>query len=338
MDRCVGICIIGVGRAGMIHARNFQFNIANARVVSVSDSSEEACKAACQELQIDSYYLDYKEAIKDKNVDAVVVVAPTKLHCDIVTACAKAKKNVFCEKPMAVTVQECESMIKACSDNNVKLQLGFMRRFDKSMMKAREAIKSGVIGDIVHIRSITRGPSKPREWMYDISVSNGPLAEVNSHDIDCIRWITDSEFDFIFANAGNYRNPEIREKYPDFYDNVVMCGKLKNGVQFTIEGAQYVQYGYDVRVEVLGTKGVMSIGRSDADDVKVVRNDRQNSSEFIHSWIDLYKEAYLEEDKHFINSILNDTEPKVKGHDGKMAVKVVQAGNESISTSRVIKL
>lgn len=338
MKKTINVCLIGAGRAGMIHAINFKSKVPNARIVAVVDPVEQACLNACEELEIDRYYLDYRDALKQDDIHAVVVVSPTKYHRDIVVDAANAGKHILCEKPMAMSVQECEEMNDAAAKNNVKLQIGFMRRFDESFQKAKEAIDSGAIGDIVHVRSLTRGPSKPREWMYDIEISNGPLAEVNSHDIDCVRWLAESDIDSLYAIAGNYRNREIADEYPDFYDNVVMSGTFKNGIQFTIEGAQYARYGYDARVEVLGTKGVIFIGRTDAQHLKVVSEENGTSTPFITSWTTLFKDAYLEEDVQFVQAILNDTTPKVTGEDGKKAVAVVKAGNRSIKEKTIIKL
>ena len=336
--RIIGVCLIGAGRAGMIHARNFKSKVPGARIAAVADPSVQACREACEELEIDKGYQDYREALADADIHAVVVVAPTKFHRDIVVNCANAGKHILCEKPMAMLVSECDEMIEAASKNGVKLQIGFMRRFDESFQKAKEAIERGAIGDIVHIRSLTRGPSKPQEWMYDINISNGPLAEVNSHDIDCVRWLAGSEIASLYAIAGNYRNKEVKDRYPDFYDNVVMTGEFQNGVQFTIEGAQYARYGYDARVEVLGTTGVVFIGRSDAYHLKIVSAEEGTSSPFITSWTTLFKNAYLEEDVQFIKCIQNDTAPMVTGEDGRMAVAIVKAGNESIRQKAIIKL
>lgn len=322
----------------MIHARNYKSKVPHACIAAVSDPVEQVCKDACEELNLNKYYLDYKDALIDPGIQAVVVVAPTNYHKQIVVDCANAGKHILCEKPMAMTEAECDEMIEAAKINNVKLQIGFMRRFDESFKKAKEAIDSGEIGDIVHIRSLTRGPSKPIEWMYDIKKSNGPLAEVNSHDIDCIRWLSGSEVESLYAVAGNYRNKEVAEKHPDFYDNVVMTGKFKNGIQFTIEGSQFVEYGYDARVEVLGTKGVVYAGKNDAYNIRIVSKNTGTRSPFISSWTALFKDAYLEEDIEFIRCIVEDTEPKVTGVDGKMAVAVVRAGNKSIEENNIIVL
>ena len=115
------VCLIGCGRAGMIHARNYKNKIENARMVAVVDTIDTAAKAAAEELGIEKYYTDYKDILNDSEIDAVVVVAPTNLHKPIVLDCAAAGKHIFCEKPMAMTVEECDEMIAACDKHHVKL-------------------------------------------------------------------------------------------------------------------------------------------------------------------------------------------------------------------------
>ena len=193
MKSDIGICAIGAGRAAMIHANNHKNKIKGSHIESVVDVIEDTVRKAGEELGTDKCFTDYKQAISDPAVDAVVIAAPTDMHEQIVIDCANAGKHIFCEKPMAMNVEQCQKMIDACRKNNVKLQIGFMRRFDASYMYAKELIESGEIGDIVLIRSNTRGPSKPRPWMYDLKKSNGILAEVNSHDIDSTRWFAGSE-------------------------------------------------------------------------------------------------------------------------------------------------
>ena len=112
----LGICLIGCGRAGMIHARNYKNKVPNAHMVACVDAVEAAAKAAAEEMGIDKYYTDYHDILNDPEVDAVVVVAPTDLHKQIVVDCAAAGKHIFCEKPMAMTVEECDEMIEAHGD------------------------------------------------------------------------------------------------------------------------------------------------------------------------------------------------------------------------------
>lgn len=322
----------------MIHGRNFASRVKGAKMVAVVDALESACHAACEELGISKYYLDYKEALKDPEVDAVVIVSPTGLHKQIAIDAANAKKHIFCEKPMAVDVEECQAMIDAAEQNGVKLQIGFMRRHDESFEEAKKAIDAGEIGDVVYIKSNTRGPSKPREWMYDVSKSNGVLGELNSHDIDCIRWLAGSEIKTLYAIGGNFRNKEVAETYPDYYDNVVMMGTFENGVQYTIDGSAYVEYGYDAKVEVMGTKGCMTIGKKEGFNYEVSNVGGGIHKPFIKSWMLLFKDAYLREDQDFIDCILEDRQPKVTGKDGLMAVKIVDLGNQSIREKRIIEV
>lgn len=334
----LGICLIGAGRAGMIHAKNFQNKVEGAHMAAVVDVVEAAAKEAALSLGIDTYYTDYHLALSNPDIDAVIVVSPTDLHKQIVIDCANAKKHIFCEKPMAMNTRECDEMVRACEENGVKLQIGFMRRFDESFQEAKRMIDEGVIGDLVLIRSNTRGPSKPRPWMYDLKKSNGILAEINSHDIDSIRWFAQSEVDTLYAIGGNYRNPEAAQEYPDYYDNVVMTGQFKNGIQFSIDGAAYVEYGYDSKMELVGTKGVLHVGRTEGAFLRCSTKAHGTSSPFINSWMTLFRDAYLAEDIAFVECIKNDTPPKVSGMDGRMAVAIVEAGNTSILEKRLVKL
>jgi myo-inositol 2-dehydrogenase/D-chiro-inositol 1-dehydrogenase/scyllo-inositol 2-dehydrogenase (NAD+) len=335
----IGVCVIGLGRAGMIHAVNFVKNVPDAMLVAVVDPLEKVAKQACCTLGIDTYYTDYKLALEDKNVDAVVIVTPTKFHMDIAVNAAKAGKHILCEKPMAMTVEECRRMNAAAKEYNVILQIGFMRRFDAGFLRAKEIVDAGEIGDVVMVRSNTRGPSIPQPWMYDLQKSNGPLAEVNSHDIDTLRWFTGSEFSTIYAIGGNFRSPKAREAFPDFYDNVVVIANMANGMQGMMDGAQGVGYAYDSRVEVLGTKGCVFIGRvNDSAVFTCTANRRHGEYPLIDSWTKLFRDAYLAEDISFIDSIQNQSPPKVTGYDGEMAVKVVTAGNLSIIEKKIIHL
>lgn len=337
MNDKINVCLIGAGRAGMIHAVNFRRSVPGADLVAIADPSVEACQNACKELEIDCYYLNYLDALQSPDIDAVVIVAPTSLHCEMTEAAAAAGKHVFCEKPMAMTVDECDRMITACENGNVILQLGFMRRFDDSFMLAYEAVQRGDIGDVVMVRSNTRGPSIPMKWTYDLKKSNGPLAEVNSHDIDSLRWFIGSEFESVYAIAGNYRCLDAVDEFPDYYDNLSMIARFQNQAQGMIDGAVSVKYGYDARVEILGTHGCIYLGEMKDKRISVV-----TSSGVIQpvqsSWRTLFTDAYLKEDKHFIDCIREGHQPKAGGIDGKMNVKVVNAGNLSIKEKRIVNL
>jgi len=227
----------------------------------------------------------------------------------------------------------------AARRGGVALQIGFMRRFDENYARAKRIVDSGAIGDVVMVRSNTRGPSVPQPWMYDLKASNGPLAEVCSHDIDTLRWFTGSEFQTLFAVGGNFRSPEARAGHPDFYDNVVLAASFRNGMQGLIDGAQGAGYAYDARTEVLGTKGCVFIGQVQGGSVLTCTAESHAGEQaLVGSWRTLFQEAYAREDEAFARCAREGCEPLVTGHDGKMAVRVVNAGNESIRTGAAVTL
>jgi myo-inositol 2-dehydrogenase/D-chiro-inositol 1-dehydrogenase/scyllo-inositol 2-dehydrogenase (NAD+) len=173
--------------------------------------------------------------------------------------------------------------------------------------------------------------------MYDIRTSLGPLAEVNSHDIDSLRWFTGSEFEEVYAVGGNYRSPEARQQYPDFYDNVILAARMRNGMQGSISGAQGVKYGYDSRCEILGEQGLITVGSLAANSVVSHTVDGSKAA-VVQSWMNLFVDAYRAEDEDFVRCILESREPRAGGRDGKAAVMVVNAGNQSIAERRAVRL
>ena len=338
MKSSVGVCVIGCGRAGLVHARNFRTSVPHARLAALADPNETAAKQAAKELEVEAWYTDYRAALQNPQVDAVVIATPPISHKEIAVAAAEAGKHILCEKPMAMSEAECDEMIAAAERAGVKLQIAFMRRFDESFLAAKEAVDAGEIGEVVLIKSLTRGPSVPQPWMYDLKRSNGPLAEVNSHDIDTLRWFAGSEIASVFAVGGNFRCPDAAAEYPDFYDNVILAARFRDGKQGLIDGALFVKYGYDARVEILGSEGVILIGDIREKRLVIGNSARGLRQPAVSGWRSLYKDAYLAEDAHFVQCILEDAEPRVTGYDGKMAVRVVEAGNRSIREQCVVHL
>lgn len=330
------IGIIGAGRAGRIHARSFSHHVERAALVAMSDPSPEARAQVESEYGVTTY-ADYQQML-ESGIDAVVVVTPTKYHAQIVENCASAGKHVLCEKPMAMDTTQCLRMIDAAEKAGVKLQIGFMRRFDSGFRRAKELIDAGEIGQVVSVKALTHGPSIPKPWMYDISASNGPLAEVSSHDIDAVRWLSGAEVQSVYAVAGNYRSPEALEEWPDFYDTVLLTAQLNNGALGLVDGAQGVRYGYDSQVEVLGTNGRIDVGDLAANRVVLHSSDGRSTRDIVKTWGDLYRDAYVDEARSFVHCILADNEPEVTGQDGLAAVQIVRAGNASIIDSNIQNL
>ncbi len=334
----LGVCVIGAGRAGMIHARNFSFGrVTQAALAAIVEPSEPARQAARQELRLEQVYVDYRQALADPSVAAVVVATPSEHHCEIVVAAARAGKHILCEKPMAMNVRECDEMLAAVDRAGVKFQIGFMRRFDAGFVAARRQIEAGEIGRVVLVKSLTYGPSIPKPWMYDIRESNGPLSEVNSHDIDTLRWFSSSEFEEVYTIAGNYRSPDAVEMYPDFYDNVVLSARMRNGTQGSICGRRVSVTVTTRAAEILGEKGLITVGSLAAAAV-TTHNAAGSTTPIVRSWTDLFLDAYRIEDEDFVRCVLENCTPRVGGVDGKAAVAVVNAGNRSIRERRPVRI
>ena len=337
MEKTIGVLLIGAGRAGMIHGRNFATSVPGAKLVAISDVFEEGVKAAAAEVGVEDWYTDYKEALKNPKVDAVAIATPTGLHKQIVIDCANAGKDIFCEKPMAMTAEECTEMIEACEKNHVKLQIGFIRRFDASFMKAKEYLETGKAGKMVEMISKTHGPSTPKEWMYDISVSNGPLAEVGSHDIYTLLWFTGAHAKSVYTVGGNYRCPQAKEKYPDFYDTALMTIKFDNGMIGLVDVAQGVQYGYDAQADILCEHGLVHAG--DLRDVSAQMYTADGRESGVSTkWIEVFTGAYLREDIAFIQAVRGEKECEPDGYMGREVISIIKAGNESLKTGKIVEL
>ena len=326
----LGIAIIGTGRAGLIHAGNFARSVPGARLVALADPVVESLAQAQKSLNVELGFADYQSVLERSDVQAVVIATPTAFHREIAVAAARAGKHVLCEKPMAMNVAECDAIIAAAGNAGIVLQIGFMRRYSESFVQAKERIDAGEIGAVVQVKTLTHGPSYPRPWMFDLKKSNGPLAEVNSHDFDTVRWFAGSDLVEVYAIAGNYRTPEALKEFPDFYDQVLLTARMANGAQACISGAQGVQYAYDARCEILGTHGLITIGTLHGNEMAVCTKEKSIHRPSIVSWTNLFRDAYLAEDIDFIDCIRMQRAPRATGRDGRAAVASVTAGNASI--------
>ena len=334
----VKICLIGAGRAGMVNAENFEFNIEESTITSVVDVSLENAKEAADKLNADNYYDNLDKALEDGKFDAVCIGAPTFAHSEAVIKAAAAGKDIFCEKPLTITLKEADQMREAIEKNSVKFQIGFMRRFDKNFLRAKEILEKGNIGEPLLIKSVGRGPGLPPEWYADLNKSNGLLAEVNSHDFDSMRWLAGSDFKEVFAKGDNFKTPQYEEDYPDFYDVATVNLEFENGVLGMVDGCCPATYGYDARMEILGSEGMLQIGSKKSHSVLVWNKDSQIIQPGNQSWSVLFKDAYLKEARHFIDCLINDKQPKVGIIAGREAVRVVIASNKSIKTGEPVKL
>lgn len=339
MKTPIRICLIGAGRAGRVHANSVARHLPGASLAAIVDKSAELAGKAGADFSIDKAFANVEAALDWGKFEAVVITTPTFTHRDFAVAAAEAGKHVFVEKPMALTLAECDAMIAAAEAAGVALQIGFMRRFDPDFRAAAERIAGGEIGRPMLIKSLTHGPGLPPPWARDLKLSNGMLAEVNSHDWDTVRWLMGSDPVRVMAETANFKGASRGVEDPDFYDTVLVSLRFESGGLGSISGICPCDYGYDARVEVVGEKGIMQIGELKGQAL-VVAKDRDTGlvTPIYRTWPERFAWAYIQEMEHFVDCIRIGRRPDVSGADGRWAVASVLAGTRSFQEERPVKL
>ena len=335
----IRLCLIGAGRAGRVHANSLAHHVPHGQLVAVVDSDAAARARVCEEFGAQRDFETVEQALDWGEFDAVVITTPTFTHCDFAVAAATAGKHVFCEKPMALSLAQCDAMIGAAERAGVALQLGFMRRFDPEFQAAHERIVGGEIGRPMMIKSLTHGPGLPPPWAWDLTLSNGMVAEVNSHDWDCMRWLMGANPQRVYAETLNAKGPARDVTHPDFYDNVLVTIRFDDGTLGSLSGICPCDYGYDARVEIVGDKGIMQIGELKGQAV-VVCTDRERglSTPIYRTWPERFAWGYIREMAHFVDCIRGGKTPSVGGADGRWAVACVLASTQSFQETRPVML
>ncbi|HYF92390.1 MAG TPA: Gfo/Idh/MocA family oxidoreductase [Symbiobacteriaceae bacterium] len=334
----IRVAVIGAGRAGLVHAVNYRDHVPGAQLVALIDTDAAACDRAAGELGAVRTYTSVSDALAAGGIDAVVITTPTFTHAPIVAEAAAAGVHVFCEKPMALNLAEAEAMTAAAARAGIKLQIGFMRRYDPVFRAAREAIVRGDIGRVMQVKSTGRGPGLPPRWAWNVAESNGMLAEVQSHDFDSVRWLAGAEYARVYAEVAALKATHVLESFADFYDNAAVVGRLSNGALVLIDGACPVDYGYDARVEVLGSEGMLVVGETAMESVVITTKQGGVRRSAYPSWRDRFRSAYIEEARAFVRSIRENQPPSPGGEDGIEAVRVVLAAMESVRAGRPVQV
>lgn len=331
------VLLVGAGRAGMVHGRNLAKGIPGARLVGVADPSEEARRRAAAELEIGFSSPDPVEAATSDGIDAVVIGSPTFTHADVAVPALQAGKHVLCEKPLASNVEDGLRILEAAESGEGVFMIGFMRRFDAAFGRAKERVAAGEIGRPLLVRSTGRGPGLPPDWAWDPDKSQGLIAEVNSHDLDTVRWLSGQEFQVAYALGVAAKRPDLAERFPDFVDLIIVSFRLTEGVLAQVDGACPAGYGYDARLEVYGSEGTVLVGGPVGPGPVLVR-EGEAVSDPVRSWRTLFADAYREEDRNFVAAALGEEAPGTSAEDGLRALEAAVAANRSMSEERPIDL
>ena len=338
MKKQIHICMVGGGRVGKNHSRAFGY-IPDGKIVAVVEPVASVREETVREFGIESQFDSLEAALDNAAFDAVVITTPTPTHLPLTMLAAENKKHVFLEKPMALSIAECDAILKVVEQNSVLLQLGFMRRFDPEFVAAAQRIEAGEIGRPMMIKTNTHGPGLPPAWARDLKSSNGMLAEVNSHDWDTLRWFMGSNLQRVYTEVANFKGAANNVDVPNFYDNALVNIKFESGGLGMLSGVCPCGYGYDAGVEIVGEKGIMQIGELKGQSI-VVCTDRDHGliSPIFRTWTERFKWAYINELTHFVTCIQDHTPPRAGGIDGRWAVAGVLAGTKSFLEQRSVYL
>jgi len=339
MKNTIRVCLIGAGRAGKVHARSLVQYLPDAELAAIVDPAPEALRATAEQFGVEARFPSLEEALDKASFEAVVITTPTFTHTHLAVTAAQAGKHILLEKPMAMSLEECDRIIQAAQANQVLLQLAFMRRFDPEFSAAAERIAAGEIGQPMIVKSLTHGPGLPPPWAQDLRTSNGNLAEANSHCWDTQRWLMGSEYKRVYAEVANFKGPSRGVTTENFYDNALVMIKFENGGLGSISSVCPCDYGYDARVEIVGEKGILQIGELKGQAVVVCTNrDQGLITPIFRTWPERFAWAYIREMEHFIDCIRSGSQPKVGGFEGRWAVAGVLAATKSFLEERPVYL
>ena len=324
--RKLGVGVVGVGEMGRRHAENLRRLVPQAQLVAVADVAAERARHVAAELEIENSYGSLEAMLECKGLDAVVIATPDKFHADAVKAIAAAGKDMLCEKPLALTLGDAHELLEAVSQAGVRMQVGFMRRYDPAYAAAMKRIEAGEIGIPVIFKSIGRDKDGPPLSAYQ-SIVNGMLFYTNTiHDFDLARWMMQDEVSEVHA----YTTVSIRPEVAEFADVVAAVVNLKfdKGAIGNIESYAQAVYGYDVRTEIIGSKGSILVGSLYKTPATLLA--AQGSTQPIADYfLSTFADAYLAEIRDFVDTMLEDRLPRVGGEDGLKALAIAVAAENS---------
>ncbi len=327
----VRIGVIGAGRIGTHHATALARHTAAAELVAVADVYPEAAHALAEELGVRATSVE--TMLADDTVEAVAITAGSTAHAELIRRAAAAGKAVFCEKPMAMTLADFDTAIGACEQAAVPLQVGFNRRFADDFTAAHDIVASGGIGTPHLLRSLTRDPgladpASVPPWTI--------FTQTLIHDFDTLNWLNPGATAVsVHAFADALVAPG--HKHSGLLDTAVVTIRFDNGALATAEASFSAAYGYDVRGEVFGSAGMVTIGSPAPLTMQhwtasgAARRTERSDTDLMHR-------AYVGELAAFCRSVRERTMPTVGGADARAAFEIALAAIASVEQDRTVSI
>ncbi|MFQ5471559.1 MAG: Gfo/Idh/MocA family oxidoreductase [Dehalococcoidia bacterium] len=325
----VGLGVIGAGPMGALHGRLVARTLDTARLVAVADLDQTLAAPLSEELG-SKVYGDAGALLADPEVDAVIIATPPRTHCDLIKAAVAAGKHVFCEKPIGWELAEIDETLAQVGRSHVKLQIGFNRRFDASFGKAQKTVAAGEIGTPSSLHLIGWDPIAVRPRGRE---DGDIFLDTTIHDLDMARFILNSEPVSVHAQGG-----VMAEERLDDPDTVVTTVRFESGAVAVIDNSRLSAHGYDQRLEVFGTKGLLSVANEQPHRLSLANASGIVSAGPQPFFTERYLESYAEELRSFVACVTGDREPAVTGRDGRAAVAMAWACVRSYGESRLVAM
>jgi len=317
-----------------LHAEHLAYRIPDANIIAIADIRMDAAERCGADLQIPSAVQDHREIMENPDIEAVIICSSIDTHAQMIEEAAAAGKHIFCEKPIDFDLARIDRALEAVDKAGVKLQIGFNRRFDPNFKRVREMVTAGKIGT-PHILRITSRDPEPPPIEY-VKVSGGIFLDMTIHDFDMARYLIGSEVSEIYAAGGVMVDPEIG-KAGDI-DTAVITLRFANGTIGTIDNSRRAVYGYDQRVEVFGSEGMIAVSNNSPHTAVYSNAEGVHSSLPLFFFIERYTDSYIAEMKAFMECIQQDKTPPVTGIDGRVPVVMGYAAKKSYEENRPVKL
>jgi len=325
----VSLAIVGFGRIGRIHADNIlaNDNMTLKMVVDPFLGLEEALvkREVGQSKNID-------DLLAHQNIDGVIICSPSNYHVDQIKQISKKTKNIFCEKPLGLSINEIAEVQSLVNNNELNLHVGFNRRFDPDFSSLKSMISNGEIGDIHTIKIISRDPAPPP--ISYIKKSGGIFLDMTIHDFDMANYLSGSEIKEVYAKGDCFINPDIKKA--DDIDTAIINMRLKSGVLVMIHNSRKAVYGYDQRIEVLGSKGNLRVGNNLLNGIQRGTKNGFTSANPKNFFIDRYEMSYKKEMSDFVRSIKGETVDHANVNDAMHALKAGLASKKSLINNKPV--
>jgi myo-inositol 2-dehydrogenase/D-chiro-inositol 1-dehydrogenase len=325
------IGMVGVGRIGAFHARTL---LALETVESVTLADLDAARAATLAAELGATAASTPEALVDGNIDALVIAAPTPAHRELLSLAAAANLPTFCEKPVALDLPTLDALIAETA--GILVQVGFQRRFDAGYRAAREAVAAGAVGETLVLRAATHDPSPPPEAY--IATSGGIFRDLHIHDFDAIRFVTGREIVEVYADGAVRETPWFADH--DDVDVAAAVLRLDDGTLAIVSGTRHDPLGYDVRLEVFGTKDSIAVGVDDRSPYRSVEPGMPPNKQGYANFMERFEAAYRAELAAFVDLVRtgDGTPSPCTLQDARAALAVALAADRSRAERRPVRV